>query len=352
MIGQSSSQSNHERAQRCCVGAVAHLRATALATGFGLMGMQQAWANDCIPNQRVPYAMIEIQSMAFPDIDHLKRPGWYSTSSQAQADTVFEALNEYQHKMRSLIDITRFHILNMPKGSLVLYGNNQSTCGFLGIIGVDTATAKYAISQANAVFEQEQSAPKPKPVQSLEYIQAQMRERFEAVMYLVDYGQDTPEAQRYCEKLVFDNEIGVIPELEELEVNGTFRGQAARFLPNNIRTKTKETERFLSNAVGYENQNRYWRMDGFILLQKEDATDILVVVGKNLCGVNSLIQVPNDVIEFLLNAPHEPTRSTQPGDPVFNMSDDERRAWQSIQGVLQGDDPIGGLQRMFKHQSK
>lgn len=320
---------------------------TALAGISLVSGPANAQANDCMANAQVPYAMLEIQQMAFPDIDHLKRPGWYSTSSQAQADAVFDALDDHQHKLRSLIDITHFHILNMPNASLVLYGDSKSTCGFLGVIAIEGQTARYAIAQANATFEREQSSPLPYAAANLEDIQAQMRERFAAVMYLIDYGQGTPDAKKFCEKLIFDNEIGVIPELEELEVNETFRGQAARYLPNEVRIRTKATERFLSNAVGYDNAKRFWRMDGFILLEYADATDILVIVGDNLCGLNSAISVPNDIIQTLLDTPHEPSRSTQPGDPIVNMTEEERRAWQSIQGVLQGQNPVEGFGRLL-----
>ena len=58
-------------------------------------------------------------------------------------------------------------------------------------------------------------------------------------------------------------------------------------------------------------------------------------------------RIPDETDE---TANNNNTRSTQPGDPLFNMSDEERKAFQAIQGILNGQNPNQGLQELFKNQ--
>jgi hypothetical protein len=341
----------HKFAQRRCTHLSARLRATALAAAFVLVGMQQAWANDCIPNQRVPYAMIEIQSMAFPYVEHQKRPGWYSTSSAAQAQIAYDEMIRYARHMRSVSQITQIHILPINEnGALVLYGNGVVTCGFLNTVAIDAESARSAVDSANAVFDQEQAEKNQHPASDLTEIQMLLRKRIEALMHFIDYEADGVNAQRYCERLEYDQEIGVIPELDEVEVNGTWRGQQARLLPAALGTgaTTQEAERFLSNLVGYEHYQGFWRIDALVLLEGSLETDILIIYGNHFCGLDGALRVPNQLIKTFLNTPHRPERSTQPGDPLLNMTDEERRAWQIIQGIGQSRNPARRLQELFE----
>ena len=55
----------------------------------------------------------------------------------------------------------------------------------------------------------------------------------------------------------------------------------------------------------------------------------------------------NEQAALRQQTPSQGQRSTQAGDPVFNMSDEDRRAWQMMQGIIQGNDPAGGLQDLL-----
>ena len=99
-----------------------------------------------------------------------------------------------------------------------------------------------------------------------------------------------------------------------------------------------------------------------ILQVNENGAYVLFGNHQITCGFSGPFVMDARNAQFALNAAHaqfeyeqakvqqnqpQGQRSTQAGDPVFNMSDEDRRAWQMMQGIIQGNDPAGGLQDLF-----
>lgn len=101
-----------------------------------------------------------------------------------------------------------------------------------------------------------------------------------------------------------------------------------------------------------------------IMIFNEEKSFVLYGDGQVTCGVSEFNVIQTQNAKYAVSAATEVfeyeqakrqrqnqsngQRSTQAGDPVFNMSDEDRRAWQLMQGILQGNDPAGGIQDLFK----
>ncbi|RAI26236.1 hypothetical protein CH339_14710 [Rhodobium orientis] len=82
-------------------------------------------------------------------------------------------------------------------------------------------------------------------------------------------------------------------------------------------------------------------------MQNGDFTDILFANNTYVCGFGPFASFHADTVESWFQPFQKPDRTTRPGDPLFNMSEDERKTFQMMQGIIQGEKPVEGLRPLF-----
>ncbi|MEO3385261.1 hypothetical protein [Mesorhizobium sp. CAU 1741] len=311
---------------------VARIRRRKIATAlFGMISTaalalpSSAQASDCIERQQAAWQMqIMRQELAYA-YPSGQAPAWYSTANQTQSQAALRELmsGDYTEAIHGHID--QLHLLPLPNGRyLTLISVQDRVCGFDGNLIAEPTRARASITAAENVRAAQQEQKAARFPGSPEFEE------------LYQIGLDAHPAQQpypshTCEALAHDPELQLIPELDELEVNGTWRGQTVTYLSNRDDTAKK----FLFHIFGPDKNDDYPWMEGLFLRERGLQTDAILIVRENVCGLDGRASFATEQVRQWLSTPPDNQPTFQPGDIIY-MTPSEREAFQTLMGALGG----------------
>ncbi|MBZ9795587.1 hypothetical protein [Mesorhizobium sp. ES1-4] len=273
-----------------------------------------AQTSDCYSYGEAGSQLMELrQRLSSGSPDELDE--WVDITDQYQARAAMLAAAPNFDKA-ALYQLEQVHLLKLATGNYrLIYAANSMVCGFAQARFARPEIAEKMLKAAAVVRETQRQEPTPEQYPGSPEFEALYQFTMSAQPAMPDYPHD--------ECVAFDPQQGFEPQ-EPLQ-KSTFNGEPVVYLSH--RSMANPAEGLLFHIFGPNKYKAFVWLDGIMLRERGDITDLILIANYNACGFDGRVSFPTSQIQKWLNTRPDNQVTLEPGDPTA-MNPQERRDLQ------------------------